>query len=115
MSFIKEKAGGILLVAVLAAVSVFISGLIPYHLVGAGVFALLFGMMLNPVVSKHGMLEKGLSFTSKKILRPAIILMGVTLSFSQVLEVGKFSLIVMMFTLFTAYSFRRWIFIWKAF
>lgn len=104
MSFFKRYAGGILLAVALAAVSVFISGLFPHQLIGAGVFALLIGMLLNPMVSKYKVLDKGLSFTSKKLLRLAIISMGVTLSFSQVLKVGKFSLIVMLFTLVTAFG-----------
>ncbi|WP_282804337.1 YeiH family protein [Clostridium tetani] len=104
MLFIKKYSIGILFTAVLAIISGFISNLIPHSLIGAGVFALLIGMLLNPIVSKYTILNKGLNFTSKKILRLAIIIMGITLSFSQVLEVGKYSLIVMVFTLITAFG-----------
>jgi len=104
MSYVEKYAGGILFTAVLAVLSGFLSRLIPYHLIGPGVFALIVGMFLNPIVSKHRLFEKGLGFTSKKILRLAIILMGASLSFSQVLNVGKFSLIVMVFTLITAFG-----------
>lgn len=104
MLFVKKHAGGILLAAALAAASSIISVFIPYHLVSPGVFALLIGMALNPLVSKSGLFEKGFTFTSRKILRLAIILMGVTLSFTQVMEVGRFSLIVMVFTLVTAFG-----------
>jgi len=104
MESIKKYLPGILLTTILAIISKFISELIPYHIIGAGVFALLIGMVLNPLVSKYDILNNGFSFTSKKILRLAIILMGASLSFSQVLEVGKFSLVVMMFTLITAFG-----------
>ncbi|WP_352420424.1 YeiH family protein [Proteiniborus sp.] len=104
MVFFNKYALGILFSALLAYVSVFISKLIPYNLIGAGVFALLIGMSLNPFVSKYQIFEKGFGFTSKKILRLAIILMGISLSFGQVVEVGKFSLIVMVFTLITAFG-----------
>ncbi|MBS4539403.1 YeiH family putative sulfate export transporter [Clostridium sp. D2Q-11] len=104
MAFIKKNMGGIFLSAILATLSIFISRFVPYHIISAGVFALLIGMVLNPVISTQNIFIEGLSFTSKKILRLAIILMGFTLSFSQVLEVGKFSLIVMVFTLFTAFG-----------
>lgn len=104
MIFIKKYSLGVLFTATLAVISGFLSGLIPYNLIGAGVFALLIGMLLNPIVSNYSVLENGFNFTSKKILRLAIILMGATLSFSQVLEVGKFSLIVMTFTLITAFG-----------
>ncbi len=104
MTFLKEYTVGICFTTVLAYVSVFFSHLIPYNLIGAGVFALLIGMFLNPMVSEYQVFQKGLGFTSKKILRLAIILMGVGLNFGQIVKVGKFSLIVMLFTLITAFG-----------
>lgn len=61
-------------------------------------------MILNPYISEFGFFKPGINFVSKQILRFSIILMGLTLSFSQVLQVGKYSLIVMVFTLFTAFG-----------
>ncbi|NLZ68230.1 MAG: putative sulfate exporter family transporter, partial [Spirochaetales bacterium] len=43
-------------------------------------------------------------FTSKKILKFAIILLGASLSIGTILEVGKFSLTVMCFTLLTCFG-----------
>ncbi|NLK21589.1 MAG: putative sulfate exporter family transporter [Epulopiscium sp.] len=104
MTFIKNYSGGILLTFLLSLLSAFISSLLPYNLISAGVFALLIGMVLNPTISKYKIFEQGLGFTAKKILKFAIILMGVSLSFFQVLEVGKFSLFVMTFTLLAAFG-----------
>src|SRR5690554_6892418 len=104
MEFIKKYSAGILFTIILAIISNFLSGLVPQNVIGAGVFALLIGMALNPIVSKHTIFTNGFNFTSKKILRLAIILLGATLSFTQVVEVGKFSLIVMTFTLITAFG-----------
>lgn len=104
MSFLKKYGLGVLLTVILAYFSGIISNFIPYNLIVAGVFALLIGMLINPIVSKYEIFKKGFEFTSKKILRLAIILMGVGLSFGQVLEVGKISLFVMMFTLVTAFG-----------
>ena len=89
---------------VLAIISMFISNLIPMHLISASVFALLIGMALNPVVSKYHRFNGGIKIASKQLLRLAIILMGLTLSFSQVISVGGYSLIVMFFTLITAFG-----------
>ena len=96
--------GGILITVVLAIVSKFISDKIPMHLISAGVFAMLIGMALFPIVNKHSWTSEGINYVSKKVLRISIILMGITLSFSQVLMVGKYSLIVMSFTLITAFG-----------
>lgn len=104
MKFIKNYLPGVILTIILAIISVFISNFIPYHLISAGVFALLIGMVLNPITSKHSYLKEGMTFVSKKILKFAIILMGLTLSFSQVLQVGKYSIIVMTFTLISAFG-----------
>ncbi|WMJ22529.1 putative sulfate exporter family transporter [Paludicola sp. MB14-C6] len=104
MNVMKKYSLGILLTIVLAAISVFISNYIPYHLISAGVFAMLIGMALHPIMKKYNFFKVGIEFVSKKILRLSIILMGVTLSFAQVFEVGKVSLFVMYFTLVTAFG-----------
>ena len=104
MSNIKNYFSGFFLTFALAGISVILTGLLPYHLIGAGVLALLLGMLISPLVANFDSLQKGFGFTSKKILRLAIILMGISLSFTQVLEVGKFSLIVMVFTLIAAFG-----------
>lgn len=104
MSNIKNYFSGFFLTFALAGISVILTELLPYHLIGAGVLALLLGMLISPLVANFDSLQKGFGFTSKKILRLAIILMGISLSFTQVLEVGKFSLIVMVFTLIAAFG-----------
>ena len=104
MNTIAKLIPGIVVTILLAMVATFISGFVPYHLISGSVFALLIGMLLNPIVSKYSLVTKGIGFTSKQILRLAIILMGLTLSFTQVLLVGRYSLIVMVFTLFVAFG-----------
>src|SRR5690554_1086053 len=95
---------GTILTVLLAIVAKLISQYIPLHLISASVFALLIGMICNPITSKLMVFNSGIKFVSKQILRLSIILMGLTLSFSQVLSVGGYSLFVMVFTLFTAFG-----------
>lgn len=104
MSLIKKYSVGLALTVLLAILAENISKFIPYHLISAGVFALLIGMLLNPVVSKKSLFKPGIGLASKQVLRLAIIFMGITLSFSQVFQVGKYSLIVMCFTLAAAFG-----------
>ncbi|NBG89462.1 putative sulfate exporter family transporter [Isachenkonia alkalipeptolytica] len=99
----KKIIPGLLLTLGIAYISRFLSNLFPVHVIGAGVIALFMGMILNPWVSQREGLYPGITFTGKKVLRFAIILMGISLSFHQVLKVGSFSLIVMVFTLFAAF------------
>lgn len=104
MNKITSILPGVLISGLLAFLSYFISEALPVHLISAGVFALLIGMALNPVVSSFHGTKDGLVFTSKKLLKFSIVLMGLGLSFGQILSVGKFSLIVMTFTLVTAFG-----------
>jgi len=101
---IQKYIPGLLLTAVLAVISNSISSLLPHGIISGSVIALLLGMLMNPVFSKYSLLSAGVRFSAKGILRLAIILMGLTLSFTQVIQVGKFSLLVMCFTLFTAFG-----------
>lgn len=96
---------GIVITAGLAVVSKFCSGLIPMDLISAGVFAMLIGMALHPLIKRLSFGFDGIIFTSKTVLKAAIVFMGATLSFTQVLHVGKYSLIVMCFTLAAAFGF----------
>lgn len=104
----NKKLQGVLvgtaITVVLAVFSRYISELMPYQMVSAGVFAMLIGMALHPYTAKLGASE-GFNFISKKVLKGSIVLMGATLSFAQVFKVGKYSLIVMCFTLFAAFGF----------
>ena len=95
---------GIIVTLFIAIVAIFISSFIPMHLISGSVFALLLGMLLNPIISKYNITKVGIGFVSSKILKLSIILMGLTLSFTQVLEVGKYSLFVMFFTLIVAFG-----------
>ncbi|ADO77524.1 YeiH family protein [Halanaerobium praevalens] len=101
---IKDYLAGVMLTIVLALAAKAISTYIPMHLISAGVFALILGMLLNPIIREISIFNLGINFVSKKILKTSIVLMGLTLSFSQVLSVGGYSLIVMSFTLMTAFG-----------
>lgn len=104
MRNLKKYAPGIMLTAILAYLSTIISSIIPGKLISAGVFSLLLGMVINPLILSKSQYKEGTKFVSKKILKFSIILMGGTLSFNQVLQVGKYSLIVMSFTLLAAFG-----------
>ena len=65
--------------------------------------ALLSGMLINQFWCPE-VLKSGLKFTSKKILRVAIILLGASLNVNIILNVGKMSLMVMVFTLLTCFG-----------
>lgn len=95
---------GFCLALVIAAFAKWLEELLPIHLIGASVIALFLGMAIHHFKKPGELLEQGLKFTSKKILKFAIILLGASLSISTVLTVGKMSLVVMCFTLLTCFG-----------
>lgn len=95
---------GIALSLAIAALACFIESLIPIHIIGSAVIAMFIGMILNHFIGKTDILKSGLKFTSKKILKFAIILLGLSLNIKTILHVGKLSLTVMIFTLLTCFG-----------
>ena len=95
---------GFLLAVVIAAAAQLLEAMLPIHLAGASVIALFIGMLLNLWLSKYTVLRSGLRFTSKKVLKFAIILLGASLSIGTILHVGRLSLTVMVFTLITCFG-----------
>lgn len=71
---------GFALAVVIAAFSKFLEGLLPIHLIGASVIALFIGMIINNFLKPTPLFAGGLKFTSKKILKFAIILLGASLN-----------------------------------
>lgn len=74
------------------------------ELIGASVIALFIGMLINAFYKPNAATAPGIKFTSKKILKFAIILLGASLNIRTVLTVGRFSLTVMVFTLATCFG-----------
>lgn len=100
----KKQVPGLFLAFGIAVVAYIINAILPSGLLGATLIALLLGMLLNPIVMRTDSYDSGMNWTSKYVLRAGIILAGITLSFSQVIEAGKYALVLMVFTLATAFG-----------
>lgn len=104
MKSILKLIPGITVSLLIAFVAVFLESLMPIHIIGAAVIAMFIGMIINHFLKNTKILTAGIKFTSKKILKFAIILLGLSLNITTVLNVGKMSLAVMMFTLLTCFG-----------
>ena len=107
MKTVKKMLPGCALALVIAAVAKLLENLessAGLHLIGASVIALFIGMLVNHFYKPNDATKPGIRFTSKKILKFAIILLGASLNITTVLTVGKFSLTVMVFTLATCFG-----------
>ncbi|MBO4980129.1 MAG: putative sulfate exporter family transporter [Clostridia bacterium] len=95
---------GVLLSVAIAALATFLESLLPIHVIGAAVIAMFIGMLCHRPIKRVKVFAPGLKFTSKKPLKLAIILLGLSLNIRTVLNVGKMSLSVMLFTLLTCFG-----------
>ena len=95
---------GILLSVGVALAACWIESLLPIHLIGSAVIAMFLGMVVNHFLKDTKVFAMGIKFTSKKILKFAIILLGLSLNITIILNVGKMSLVVMVFTLLTCFG-----------
>ena len=94
---------GFILALCIAGFAKAVESVLPVHVIGASVIALFTGMIVNSFW-RPAWAVPGLKFTSKKILKFAIILLGASLSVSVIVSVGKLSLTVMFFTLLTCFG-----------
>lgn len=96
----KERLMFLLGIAIcfgVAGISVFIEKLIPGEILGASIIALFLGTIINSFFHP-AWIKPALKFTSKRILKVAIILLGASLSISTIMSVGKMTFFVMIFT-----------------
>ena len=98
----KTKKHGLFVLGVaicfaVAGLSVLVEKLIPGDLLGAAISALFMGTIINSFFHPDWM-KPALKFTSKKILKAAIVLLGASLSINTIMSVGKMTFFVMIFT-----------------
>ena len=98
----KAKKNGLFILGIaicfaVAALSVFLEELIPGGLLGASIIALFSGTIINSFFHPDW-IKPALKFTSKRILKVAIILLGASLSINTIMSVGKMTFFVMIFT-----------------
>ena len=104
---VKKMIPGAAIALVIAAAAKFLESLeesAGLHFIGASGIAMFIGMIVNAFYKPNSVTAPGIKFTSKKILKFAIILLGASLNIRTVLTVGRFSLTVMVFTLATCFG-----------
>lgn len=102
---LKEILPGVIMALVIALIARWIETILPVDFIGATVIAIFLGIVVNNLYSIEGTsLNTGVTFTSKRVLKFAIILLGGSLNIATILEVGQVTLIVLLFTLLAAFG-----------
>lgn len=100
MAHVKERLPGILLCLVIALPCWLLGRAFP--VIGGPVFAILAGMVLSLFWKDKGRAKSGITYTSKKILQYAVILLGFGLNLSEIAKVGGKSLPIICATITTS-------------
>lgn len=88
---------GVAICFAVAGLSIVVERFIPGELLGASIIALFMGTIINSFFHP-AWIKPALKFTSKRILKAAIILLGASLSINTIMSVGKMTFFVMIFT-----------------
>ena len=100
MNFLRQKGPGLLLCLAIAIPCLLLGRAVP--VVGGPVFAILSGMVLSLVWRDRARFQAGVTYTSKKVLQYAVILLGFGLNLSQIAKVGAQSLPIICSTIATS-------------
>ena len=99
----KKYVLGILLCLAIAVPSWFLVMFVPaLEVIGAPVIAIIVGMILSLIIKKKDPFTSGITFTSKKILQYAVILLGFGLNLATIGKVGLTSLPIILSTIATS-------------
>lgn len=101
-NIVRERWKGVLFCLIIAIPATLLGKQV--EVVGGPVFAILFGMVLALVFPKNRreQLAAGVTYTSKKVLQYAVILLGFGMNLSQILSKGAQSLPIIVVTISTS-------------
>ncbi|WP_208559321.1 YeiH family protein [Marinilactibacillus kalidii] len=99
----KKVLPGFALAIAIAIVATWLESILPIHVIGSSVLAMFIGMLMRPYTVEIESVQPGIAFTGKKILKFAIVLLGASLNLTIVLEVGGQTIVILIFTLLTAF------------
>lgn len=103
MNFIIKNLKGILLCLIIALPTWIIVKLFSaLEVIGAPVIAIVLGMILAIIIKDREVFKDGITFTSKKILQYAVILLGFGLNLGTIGKVGLTSLPIIVSTISTS-------------
>ena len=98
----KETIPGVVICLVIAPIAWVLGQTV--RVIGGAVFAIIIGMLIRFFWNLPKVFDAGIKFTSKKILRYAIVLLGFEMNIVRVLETGRDSALVMLFSLAAAFA-----------
>ena len=100
---------GLLLTFILAAVAFELRSLLGITALSPLIIAIVLGMAFHNTIGTPGAFKPGVAFSMRRILRFAIVLLGLQLSFAQLIKVGTVGLAIIAVTLAATFLFTVWL------
>ena len=100
---------GLILTSVLAGTASFLHSRSATHVIGSLLISIILGMIVGNVLKPPKRYQPGIKFSLKKILKLSIILLGLKLSFTDVLAIGYVDLGITAFTITCTFLFAFWL------
>lgn len=100
MKKLKNNGYGIILCLAISIPAYYLGKLLP--LIGGPVFAILMGMLITNFFKDKSKVQDGITYTSKKILQYAVILLGFGMNLTDILKIGSSSLPIIISTITTS-------------
>lgn len=100
---------GLLLTAVIAALSFGLRDLPGVAIFSPMILSILLGIVLHNLIGTPRLAKAGVTFCVRRVLRFAIILLGLQLTAAQVVEVGAAGMLVLVATLVCTFLFTTWL------
>ena len=100
---------GLLLTFTLAAVAFELRNLLGITALSPLIIAIVLGMVCHNTMGTPALFKPGVVFSMRRILRFAIVMLGLQLSFAQLVKVGTMGLAIIVVTLAGTFVFTEWL------
>ncbi|MGG0719356.1 YeiH family protein [Robertmurraya massiliosenegalensis] len=102
----KKRLSGMILVVLIAVGANYLGGLFP--LIGSILFAIIIGLMIRNLWAVPIKYESGLNFVITKLLKLAVIFLGVSLNLNAIVKIGQQSLFVVITSVIVGIGLTYW-------
>jgi len=107
--WLSQHIYGLYLTIALAGIAYLLRNLPIFALFSPLIIAIILGILFRNIIGVPNYCQVGVTFSMKRILRFAIILLGMQLSLIQVLAIGGKGVFLIMLTLFSTFGFTYWL------
>lgn len=104
-----KNLNGIIFSLIIAYISMYMANFFTALHINPFIIAIFLGVLIANTIKIPDSFKPGITFTSKKILRFAIILLGFKISINEIMNLGLNSLLVITLSVISCYIFTVWI------